>query len=68
MYRLGVTRMPFPRRTIPRKPPPGQRRCPACGQLMFLATIEPADLADYDERTYECMECAFAETETVRFT
>ena len=46
----------------------GQRRCPACGQLMFLASIEPSTQAGHDQRTYECMECAFAETEIVQFT
>ena len=65
---LGSAAMPFPRRVIPKKPPIGQRRCPACGQLMFLASIEPTDQAHLDQRTYECMDCAFAETETVQFT
>lgn len=64
---LGFAAMPFPRRFIPKKPPIGQRRCPACGHLMFLARIEPTDQAGRDQRTYECVECAFAETETVQF-
>ena len=58
--------MPFPRRVLHAKPPIGQRRCPACGQLMFLVSIGPSDQADYDQRTYECVECYFAETDTVR--
>jgi hypothetical protein len=65
---MGIATMPFPRRFIPRKPPIGQRRCPACGHLMFLASIEPSDQTGRDQRTYECVECAFAETETVQFT
>jgi len=63
----GFATMPFARRFIPRKPPIGQRRCPACGHLMFLASIEPSDQTGRDQRTYECVECAFAETETVQF-
>lgn len=59
--------MPQPRRPDPTAPPIGQRRCPVCGQLMFLAYIEPADQAGCDQWTFECTECAFAETEVVIF-
>jgi hypothetical protein len=34
---------------------------------MLLSQIEPTDQAGYDERTFECSECAYAETFTVKF-
>ena len=33
---------------------------------MLLARIEPSDEADRDERTFECVQCAYAETTTVK--
>jgi hypothetical protein len=33
---------------------------------MLLSRVEPADLAGYDERTFECAACAYAEMTTVR--
>ena len=59
--------MPQPRRPDPTPPPVGQRRCPACGLLMFLACIEPTDDAGQDARTFECSKCAYAETVIVKF-
>jgi len=59
--------MPLPRRFIPKKPPIGQRRCPACGLPMLLGCIEPTDRAGEDVRTFECSECAYAETVIVEF-
>jgi hypothetical protein len=34
---------------------------------MLLAYIQPADKDGYDERTFECTKCAYAETEVVQF-
>jgi hypothetical protein len=48
-------------------PPTGQRRCPLCGVPMFLSQIEPTEQDGYDERTFECTECAYAETVIVQF-
>lgn len=59
--------MPLPRRFLPKKPPIGERRCPACGLPMLLASIEPTDQAGHDARTFECADCAFAETEIVQW-
>ena len=59
--------MPQPRKFHVRKPPIGQRRCPACGLPMFLVCIEPTDDAGEDERTVECSKCAYAETVIVKF-
>ena len=46
-------------------PPPGKRRCPVCGQPMLLTTIEPADKAGFDQRTFECTTCDYTETAVV---
>ena len=59
--------MPQPRRLDLTPPPIGQRRCPTCGLPMFLSCIRPADETGYDERTFECTKCAYAETVTVKF-
>jgi hypothetical protein len=59
--------MPQPRRPDLTPPPIGQRRCPTCGLTMFLSCIQPADKAGYDERTFECTKCAYAEIEVVQF-
>jgi hypothetical protein len=53
--------------TFDSKPPAGRRRCPRCGVIMLLSQIEPTDQEGYDERTFECSECAYAETFTVKF-
>jgi hypothetical protein len=34
---------------------------------MFLSCIEPSDKDDHDQRTFECLTCAYAETVTVKF-
>jgi hypothetical protein len=49
------------------KTPVGQRRCPLCGVIMLLSQIDPTDQEGYDERTFECSECAYAETVTIKF-
>ena len=46
-------------------PPAGQLRCPVCGVPIFLSEIEPSDQVGYDQRTFECLTCAYAETATV---
>ena len=33
---------------------------------MFLATIEPAGKAGFDQRTFECSSCPYADTTTVK--
>jgi hypothetical protein len=48
-------------------PPVGQRRCPRCGVIILLSKIEPTDQDGYDERTFECTQCAYAETAIVQF-
>jgi hypothetical protein len=59
--------MPIPRRLVPKIPPIGQRRCPACGLPMLLAFVEPTDQLGHDARTFECTECAYAETAIVQY-
>jgi ribosomal protein S27AE len=49
----------------PTIPPVGQRRCPKCGLPMFLSQIEPTETLQ-DQRTFECVRCAYAETEVVQ--
>ncbi len=49
-------------------PPIGQRRCPTCGLPMLLSQSHiqpPKDEDGYDERIFECPECAYAETDVV---
>jgi len=58
--------MPQPRKFFQTKPPIGERRCPSCGLPMLLSRVEPSELVGRDERTFECAECAYAETTTVR--
>ena len=48
------------------KPPIGQRRCPKCGLPMFLSEIEATERVHEDSRTFECRECAYAETVAVQ--
>jgi hypothetical protein len=59
--------MPHPRHVMLDKPPIGQRRCPACGLPMLLASIELTDQLGHDGRIFECTECAYAEMVTVKF-
>jgi hypothetical protein len=59
--------MPQARKFFRLKPPIGQRRCPSCGLPMLLSHIEPSDETDHDERTFECVLCAYAETTAVKF-
>jgi hypothetical protein len=40
---------------------------PAVRVPMFLSRIEPTDQDGYDERTFECSQCAYAETVIVQF-
>src|SRR5947209_7539052 len=35
----------------------GHPPCPNCRTPMWLASIEPADVPDYDRRTFECPRC-----------
>jgi ribosomal protein S27AE len=58
--------MPQPHNLNLTMPPIGKRRCPNCGQPMFLSVIEPSEDIDHDQRTFECSLCAYAETMTVR--
>jgi endogenous inhibitor of DNA gyrase (YacG/DUF329 family) len=44
-----------------------KRPCPKCGLPMLLSRIEPTDKIDYDQQTYECPTCAYAETVTDEF-
>jgi hypothetical protein len=53
--------------TFDTTPPVGQRRCPLCGVIMLISQIDPSDQDGYDERTFECSECAYAETLIVQF-
>src|SRR5262249_57594081 len=48
-------------------PPVGQRRCPLCGVPIFLSQIEPTDQHAYAHPTFECSQCAYAETVIVQF-
>jgi hypothetical protein len=41
--------------------------CSACGKRMWLTLVEPADDPDFDERTFECLDCDHAEIILVRF-
>jgi hypothetical protein len=59
--------MPQPHKFAPPVAPVGQRRCPKCGLIMLLSTIEPSDEEGCDERTFECTQCVYAETVTVKF-
>jgi hypothetical protein len=60
--------MSQPQNFDPTKPPVGQRRCPKCGLPMVLSQIEPAERMLEDERTFECVQCAYAETVVVQFS
>jgi hypothetical protein len=59
--------MPIPRRLVPKTPPIGQRRCPACGLPLFLVSVNPTEKPGEDERIFECTDCAYAETVIVQF-
>jgi hypothetical protein len=37
------------------------------GLQLFLSRIEPTDQVGHEERTYECLMCAYEETVTVKF-
>jgi hypothetical protein len=50
----------------PSKPPLGQRRCPMCGQP--LSQIDPTDRSSREQRTFECLSCAYSETVVVQFS
>jgi hypothetical protein len=59
--------MPQPRKFSQIKPPIGERRCPSCGLPMLLTCMGPSEEPEYDERTFECSSCAYAETTSVKF-
>jgi hypothetical protein len=40
----------------------GARRCPMCAKPMFLLAVDPADKPGYDQRSFECSGCDYAET------
>ena len=44
-----------------------QWTCPMCWARMWLTRIEP-DKPSYDKRTFECAQCKFTTTETVKIT
>jgi hypothetical protein len=50
----------------PPKPGDLSPPCAVCGMPMFLSRIEPADQADYDQRTFECLTCKRSQTVTVK--
>lgn len=50
----------------PAIPPIERPRCPLCGALMWLASVEPGK-PDHDQRTFECPECEHSETVDVKF-
>src|SRR5262245_41927852 len=58
--------MQQPHKFDPSAPPIAKRRCPKCGLPMFLSKIEPTEKVDHDERTFECLKCAYAETVIVQ--
>jgi hypothetical protein len=60
--------MSQPQNFDPTKPPVGQRRCPKCGLPMVLSQIEPADRMLEDQRTFECVQCAYAESVVVQLS
>jgi len=35
--------------------------CSACGARMWLTLVEPADDPNYDQRTFECLDCDHSE-------
>jgi hypothetical protein len=41
--------------------------CVMCGAPMFLSRIEPADEADHDRRTFECLACQRSQIVTVKY-
>jgi hypothetical protein len=57
--------MKHSRRFDATKPPLGLRRCPNCGLPMFLSSIEAIEGMREDLRTFECQQCAYAETMVV---
>jgi len=64
---VETTAMPQTNKFDPTKQPIGQRRCPKCGMIMLVAQIEPWNEDGYDQRTFECTNCAYGETEIVQF-
>jgi len=63
-----LTTMSQPQNFDLTKPPVGQRRCPKCGLPMFLSQIEPTETLHEDQRTFECVQCPYAETIVVQFS
>jgi len=41
--------------------------CVMCGVPMFLSCIEPAEEADHDRRTFECLACRKSQTVMVKY-
>jgi hypothetical protein len=60
--------MSRPQAFDPTKPPVGQRRCPTCGLPMSLSQIEPIERMHEEQRTFECVQCAYAETVVAQFS
>jgi len=60
--------MSQPQNFDPTNPPVGQRRCPKCGLPMVPAQIEPTERVFEDQRTFECVRCAYAETIVVQLS
>ena len=59
--------MPQPSNFDPTTPPPlATRRCPACGEPMFVVRAEPGAKSDLLQATFECATCAYGETAVVR--
>jgi hypothetical protein len=60
--------MSQPQNFDPTDPPVGQRRCPKCGLPMVLSQIESGERTLEDQRTFECVQCAYAETVVAQFS
>jgi len=66
IVRVGVCVLAQSNRFDLSSPPPiASRRCPICGEPL---TAEGTDRTGHDERTFECVSCAYAETVTVTFS
>jgi len=45
----------------------GHPPCPSCDTLMWLVSIEPAEHAGYDRRSFECPRCQHFECVEIKF-
>jgi hypothetical protein len=41
--------------------------CDMCGMPMFLSHVEPAEKADHDRRTFECLACQHSKIEIIKY-